>query len=240
MSILRQAALAALAASFTALPAACQSVDEILDRHYEAIGGLDAWRALHSTRSTGWLTLMGGAATGAIQVSARRPAMLRAVVTINGVDVIQAFDGETAWGVNPLDGTDSPQVADPVTTGAMAEQADLDGPLVDWEADGNKIELMGTESVAQAQAYRLQVTFPSGESSDYFLDTTSYMLIRVEATREAIGTTVADLSDYRSVSGLMFPFSVESMSPQGEQSVTWDTIEIDVELDESLFRLPGG
>ena len=237
MSILRRAAVLVFAA-VAAPPAVCQTVDEVLDRHYEAIGGLDAWRALQSTRSTGTLTLMGGAATGAIEVSSRRPAMMRVVITISGVDVVQAFDGETAWSVNPLLGVTTPEVADPATTRAMAEQADLDGPLVDWQKDGHSIELIGTESVGDAEAYRLEVTFASGESSSYFLDTTSHLLIRVEATRDALGNSVADLSDYREISGLMFPFSVQSVSTQGDQSVTWDTIEVDVALDDALFRIP--
>jgi outer membrane lipoprotein-sorting protein len=238
MSKLRGACVAAVIGAIMFAPVSGQSLDEILAQHYDAIGGRDAWLALQSTRSTGALTLMGGAATGGIEVTAKRPAMIRAVVTIQGIDVIQSFDGETAWGVNPLAGVTAPQVADPVTTGAMAEQADLDGPLVGWEGDGHQIDFVGTETVGEKEAYRLNVTFPSGESSSYFLDTTSYMLIRVEATRNGIGTTTADLFDYREVAGLMFPFSVNSVSPQGDQSVIWETIETNVEVDDSLFRMP--
>jgi hypothetical protein len=238
MSKFRGACLAAAVGATLFAPVSGQTVDEVLERHYDAIGGRDAWLALQSTRSTGSLTLMGGAATGEIEVTAKRPAMIRAVVTIQGMEVIQSFDGETAWGINPLAGVTAPQMADPITAGAMAEQADLDGPLVGWEGDGHQIELVGKEPVGEDEAYRLTVTFPSGESSSYFLDTTNYLLIRVEATRDGIGTTTADLFDYREVSGLMFPFSVDSVSPQGDQSVTWETIETDVEVDDSLFRIP--
>lgn len=238
MSKLRGACLAATVGAILFAPVSGQTVDEVLARHYDAIGGRDAWLALQSTRSVGALTLMGGVATGGIEVTAKRPAMIRAVVTIQGMDVIQSYDGETAWGINPLAGVTTPQVADPVTAGAMAEQADLDGPLIGWEDDGHEIALAGTETVGEAEAYRLTVTFPSGESSSYFLDTTSHLLIRVESTRDGIGTTTADLLDYRDVSGLMFPFSVKSVSPQGDQSVTWETIEVDVDVEDSLFRMP--
>ena len=234
--------MAALAAGFLALtlPADAQTLDEVLERHFEAIGGVAAWEALQSTRSTGRLDLMGGAATGEITSTAARPSYLRADITLNGMNVVQAYDGETGWMINPFAGQTTAAPADAATVAAMAEQADLDGPLVGWREDGHSIELAGTEDVNGAEAYRLEVTLASGEASTYFIDTSTHMVIRVQAEREVTGPTTTDLSDYRDVSGLMMPFAVSSTSQQGNQSVAWDTIEVNVDVDPSQFSMPGG
>lgn len=223
-----------------AAPALAQSAEDVLDLHLEAIGGAEAWESMTSTRSTGALTLMGGAAQAVITSTAMRPGMLRADISLQGMDIIQAYDGESGWQVMPMGGSTAPQPADAPTTAAMKEQADIDGPLVGWKADGHTIELAGTETVNGAEAYRLEVTLNSGVSSTYFLDASSYMVIRVQANRDLTGPTTTDLSDYRDVSGLMMPFAVTSTSQQGDQSVVWETIEINVELDKSAFAMPGG
>ncbi len=78
--------------------ASAQSVDDVLARHFEAIGGAEAWQSMNTTRSIGTLTLMGGAAQGNITSTAMRPAMLRADIVVQGQTVVQAFDGESSSG----------------------------------------------------------------------------------------------------------------------------------------------
>ena len=223
-----------------AAAAGAQTLDEVLQRHYEAIGGVEAWKSLQSTRSVGTLSLMNGAASGAITSTAARPAMLRADITLEGMNVTQAYDGKTGWMINPFAGQTTPTPSDAPTLAAMAEQADIDGPLVGWREDGHAIELAGTGAVNGADAYRLELTLATGQTTTYFLDASTYLVIRVQANRDVTGPTTTDLSDYRDVSGLMMPFAVSSTSQQGNQSVAWDTIEINVDLDESSFSMPGG
>jgi outer membrane lipoprotein-sorting protein len=234
--------LSAIAVILSILPGSvtAQTAEGVVDRHIEAIGGAGAWKAMTSTRSVGTLTLMGGAAQGDITSTAMRPGMLRADIVVQGMNVVQAFDGESGWLVNPFGGSTAPQPADAATTTAMAEQADIDGPLVGWKEDGHSIELAGTETVNGTEAYRIELTLASGAASTYFLDTATYMVIRVQATRELTGPTTTDLSDYRDVSGLMMPFAVSSTSQAGDQAVSWQTIEVNVDLEESSFVMPGG
>jgi len=220
--------------------AAAQSAEEVVEQHLDAIGGSDAWTAMTSTRSVGTLTLMGGAAQGEITSMAMRPSMLRADIVVQGMNVVQAFDGESGWLVNPFGGSTEATPADAATTDAMKEQSDIDGPLVGWKADGHSIELAGTETVNGKEAYRIELTLNSGATSTYFIDTADHMIIRVQASRDLTGPSTTDLSDYREVSGLMMPFAVSSTSQAGDQSVVWETIEVNVELDKASFSMSGG
>ena len=233
--------LSAIALLLLSLPGSvmAQTAEEVVDQHLEAIGGADAWKSMTSTRSVGSLSLMGGAAQGEITSTAMRPSMLRADIVVQGMNVVQAFDGQAGWMINPFGGSSTPQPADAPTTTAMQEQSDIDGPLVGWKEDGHSIELAGTETVNGKEAYRLELTLASGAASTYFVDTATHLVIRVQATRDLTGPSTTDLSDYRDVSGLMMPFSVSSTSQAGDQAVAWEVIEVNVDLDESTFAMPG-
>ncbi|MDH3732564.1 MAG: hypothetical protein OEU54_03480, partial [Gemmatimonadota bacterium] len=150
MSIRRSLIASALSLGF-ALPLAGQSLEDVLANHHEAIGGVEAWQAVESMRSEGYLSLMGGMAEGSILVVAKRPGSLRADLVVQGMEVIQAFDGENGWMVNPFAGSTTPQPADATTLAAMTEQADMDGPLVGTE-EGQSLALLGTETIDDTEA----------------------------------------------------------------------------------------
>lgn len=218
---------------------AAQELSDVLTRHYEAIGGEDAWRAMRSARRTGTLSIMGGMATGEVTAVSLRPARFRADITVQQFQIVQAYDGESGWQINPPAGITTPEPTDATTSALMSEQADLDGPLVGWDEDGHSLALVGTETVDGTEMIAIEVTFPTGNVSRYYLDATTYRLARVVESRPISGEVVRTISDYRDVDGLMVPFRVHTTSAQGDQEVIWDTFEINVEVDESIFSLPG-
>lgn len=221
-------------------PVSAQSLEDVLAKHHAAIGGAAEWQAVESMRNTGYLSLMGGMAEGPIVVTAKRPAHLRADLTIQGANVVQAYDGETGWMINPFTGSITATEMDPATLEAMIEQADIDGPLVGHEEEGIALALLGIQTVNRGrEAWAIEVTFTTGHTSTYFVDAETYLLIRVEADRPGSGLTSTTLTDYRSVGGLMIAFATNSTSPQGDQAVAWDTVELNVELEDASFSMPG-
>jgi len=49
-----------------------------------------------------------------------------------------------------MTGSSTPQIAPAQQTQMMKDQADFDGPLVDYQAKGTKIEYSGTDTVGMA------------------------------------------------------------------------------------------
>jgi outer membrane lipoprotein-sorting protein len=223
-----------------ARPLAAQELADVLARHYEAIGGENAWRSLRSARRTGTLSLMGGAVAGEITAVSARPQKFRTEITVQGTQILQGYDGESGWQYNPLAGMAAPEAADRTVSEMMSEQADLDGALVGWRDEGHSIVVAGTETVDGSEMIVLEVTFPTGNVSHYYLDAQSYLLVQVVETRPLTGEMTRTVSDYRDVGGLMVPFRIHSTSAQGDQEVIWDTYEIDVEVDDSVFSMPEG
>ena len=126
----------------------------------------------------------------------------------------------------------------------MREQADFTGPLIDWQAKGHQVELIGKEKTDGAETYHLEVTLASGSVRHFFLDAEDYLPVRMEATTDFQGTEMeieTIFSDFRQVGELVMAHSIESRptdAPEG-QRLTIETIELDIELSDDLFTRPG-
>jgi hypothetical protein len=237
----RNVVLSALILAAAALPAAAQTTEEVLQKYYEAIGGEEAWLNLSTMRASGNIDVM-GMMNGPFSIVQQRPAKARIEMTIQGMEIVQAFDGETAWQIMPMMGSTEPEVADPETAQQIIEQADLDGPLIGWKQDGTTIEFEGFETMAGAETAKLKVTDKAGMVTYYYLDD-NYLPVRMVAVRSIQGASTeltTSLADYQNIGGLMFPFLIEIDTPMGVQQLTFDSIEVNVPVDETVFSMSGG
>lgn len=237
-------AAAAVAMSFAAGSLHAQSLDEVLTGYYEAVGGVDGWKALNSMKATGKMVMPGMGMELPFVIMTKRPNKSRIEFTLQGMTGIQAYDGETAWMVMPFMGSSDPEEMTADMAQEVRDQADIDGPLIGWEEDGHQLELIGQEDIEGTPAYKIQVTMDTGDVTYYYLDAEYFIPIKISASREMQGQTIEAetlLSDYKDVGGLLMPHSMEVRSgamPGGGQTITIDVIEMGVDLDDSIFAMP--
>ncbi len=234
-------ALGALA-MLVAVPASAQTVDEIIAKNVQARGGLEKIKAIKTTRTVGTMTIGPGMEVP-FTMELKRPNSMRMEVTVQGMTVVQAYDGKTAWQSNPLQGRKEPE---PLPEDALKQidlQADsIDGPLVDYQAKGSKVELMGKEKVDGRDAYKLKITLKSGDTLYDYIDAERFLEVRMDATVKIRGTEMqseSSIGDYRDVDGLMIAFAMESWqkgSPQ-RQKMTFKKVELNVPIDDARFKM---
>jgi outer membrane lipoprotein-sorting protein len=220
-----------------------QTVDEVLAKHYEAEGGLDKLKALQSRRVTGTM-MMGPGMEAPIVMEQKRPGKRRIEFTVQGMTGVQAFDGERAWSLLPFMGKTDPEYASEEDSKTERDDSDFDGPLVDWKAKGNTVELVGKEAVQGADAFKLKVTRKNGKLEYYYLDTETYLLVKLEGKTKRRGTEFdgeSFFSDYKDVDGYMVPFVMEqgAKGMEQRQKMSFSKIEVNVPLDDSRFVMPG-
>jgi outer membrane lipoprotein-sorting protein len=243
-TMLRRTLMGIALTALLAPVAMAQTVDEVIAKHIEAQGGMEKIKAVKSIKMTGKMMMGGGMEAPFTQMS-KRPKMTRVEFVFQGMTGIQAYDGKTGWMVMPFMGKKDPEAMPEEQSKMMDDQADMDGPLVDWKEKGNKVELLGKEQVEGADAFKLKVTKKDSTVTTFYIDAESYLQIKQEAKRKMRGTEVEGetvLGDYKEVNGLMMPFSMESGakgSPQ-KQKIVVDKIEINADLPDSLFLLPAG
>jgi outer membrane lipoprotein-sorting protein len=237
--LLTGVALAALAPAL----ASAQTADELIAKNLEAKGGLPKIKAVQTMRLSGTMPV-GPGVEAPFVMELKRPNQMRLDFTYQGMTATQAFDGKVGWQVMPFTGKREPQVLPGDAVKQFEAQADLDGPLVDYQAKGHKVEYVGREKVEGTDTYVLKVTLKSGEASRIFLDAATFLEIRSESKTR--GPTGGDLEietligDYREVDGLMLPHLRESGPRGGSQKVrmTVEKVDINVPLDDARFTLP--
>jgi outer membrane lipoprotein-sorting protein len=172
----------------------------------------------------------------------KRPENMRVEFTIQGLTGMQAYDGTTGWMVMPFMGKKDPEQMTGEMLKEVKEQADFDGPFIDYAKKGYTVELLGTSEIEGTRAFKLKVVRDSNESIVY-LDADSFLEIRIEAKRKMHGQemeTETTIGNYQEFEGLLFPMSIESKAkgmPAG-QSITIEKVELNPAIGDDLFTMP--
>ncbi len=217
-------------------------IDEIVARHVEALGGIDRLRAIHSVRMKGRVTAGGGREALVVR-EVQRSDRVRTEFTYQGVTAVFAFDGKTGWKVSPFEGSLSPEPMEDEAADEAGDQADIEGPIVDWKAKGNRVTLVGKETLGDRDVHKLEVTLRSGRVVHQYLDAKTFLRVRAESTRRVRGSLVdieTTFDDYREVEGVLFPFSIETGAVGRPQrlKIGIEAIEVNPSLDEARFQMP--
>ena len=228
-------AIAVLAPSLHA-----QTVDEIIAKNIAAKGGAEKWHSLQTMKLTGTFASQGMEMP--VTIVAKRPNLMRQDMTIRDEHIVQAFDGTTAWMINPMMGSAGPREISGPQADLVKDQADFDGVLMDYKTKGYQVELVPPESPDDKSFYHLRVTKKNGQVQDFYLDAETGLDARSTTTLEQNGqqaTVTSELSDYRDVDGIMVPFSMkQSLNGQTIGQLTVEKVEFNVPVDDSVFAPP--
>ena len=226
------------------LPAAgAQTVDEIIAKNIQARGGIDKLKAVKTLRMTAKINQGGFRAT--IVQENQRPNKVRQEFIIQGMAEVEAYDGKSAWQVSPFEGRKDPSLLSADDTKHLVEDADIDGQLVDYKNKDHRAELIGHDSVEGTDCYKSKLTMANGDARYYYIDTDSFLDLKVETERNIRGTVQYGetlLGDYEQVNGVYYPFSVDSgqKGSQFHTRLTIEKVEVNVPLDATWFAIPTG
>ncbi|HKP47411.1 MAG TPA: hypothetical protein VJT50_12500 [Pyrinomonadaceae bacterium] len=239
---MRKVLLVAVALLSLGISASAQTADEIVAKFIKTVGGADKIQSVKTLRKVGTFN-GGGGFEAAILEENKRDKMVRQEFSLQGLTAIVAYDGNRAWQIQPFGGKKDPEPLGEEEMKQILEDSDFDGPLVNYQQKGNKIEYVGMEPVEGTDAYKLKVTLASGDVRYYYMDTDYYVPIKIDTKRMVRGAEreyETSLGDYKEVSGWYLPFSIETnvKGSSNRQKVTYQKMEANVVIDDSRFHIP--
>ncbi len=239
---MRRVMLAIAGLVLVAMPAPGQTADAIVGKYIKTVGGADKIQAVKTLRRSGKFT-GGGGFEATLMEENKRSNMVRQEFSLQGMTQINAYDGKTGWKIEPWQGKKDVETLGEEELKQIIEDSDFDGPLINYQQKGNKIEFVGMEPVEGTDAFKLKVTLANGDVRYYYMDTDYYVPIKIDTKRIVRGAEreyETSLGDYKEVSGWYLPHSVEvnAKGSPNRQKVTYEKIEANVAIDDNRFHTP--
>jgi outer membrane lipoprotein-sorting protein len=234
-----------LAAALVLAPAVARaqapSVDQIVAQNLAARGGEAKLRSVSTMTMTGTITVQGMQMP--IKVLGKRPNLSLQEMTMNGTRVVQAFDGQKVWGINPMMGGSAPRELTGPQSEIVRDQATFDGPLVGYKERGDTLELAGEAKVGDSDTWKLKLTRQNGRSMFIYVDKSTGLEREWAASVDQNGMTLdvqTIMSDYQPAeNGILVPRTLRTLVGGHEQAVlTVESVTFDAPIEDSAFKMP--
>lgn len=239
MKVLRWSALAL--AGLLSINAQAQTVDEIIAKYVEALGGKSKISGITSIYKESDIEVKGNKASSVTYILNNKGYKME--MDMNGSKIIQCVTDKGGWSINPTMGQTSPQALPPDQVKAAQEQLSIEGPLVNYAAKGNTVELLGKEFVNGSSTFKIKVTTKDKVQIVVFINAINYYMMKAVTEATVNGQhveTTAVFSNYRKTDyGYVVPLTQELTLPQGAIMTITDTkVEINKKIDPAIFEKP--
>ncbi len=219
-----------------------QDINEIISKYHESMGGLDKLKALNSLKLSGKIPTPMGELQ--VVIYKKSPNLTRTEIDFQGQKVIQAYDGETVWTINPMMGSNEPQKLEGEMAKSISDQAVFEDPFIDYTVKGHEVTFEGEENLDGVECYKIKLVMnKNNEEEDvsqiYYLDKEYFLPVMVSGWTN--NTEIKTyMSDYKELEdGLMMAYKIEYMAEgQPGQIVTIDSVKVNEEMNDELFRFP--
>jgi hypothetical protein len=224
--------LALVAAGIISVKA--QTADEIIQKHYAAIGGVDNWKKIQTIKLTG--SINAGGSEIPVSITTLQGKGMRIEFTVNGMTGYTIITDKTGWNYAPFGGQTKPEVIPDEAIKQSQDGLDICGSLIDYQTKGNKVTYLGKDEVEGTECHKIKVVFPSGKEETEYIDATNFYRIQSKTKVTANGKEVEQTASYGNFQklpeGIVYPMSIDN----GNGAVAIKTVEVNKPLGENYFQ----
>ena len=212
-----------------------QTVDEVISKYVNAIGGKEKLSQVKSLYTENSMDVMGNAVSQKEYLLEGKG--FKSEVEFNGSNIIQCVTDKGGWMINPMMGGTDAQAIPDAAFKSSKPMIYVGGALTDYSTKGYKAELIGKEN----GSFKIKVT-ADGNETYYFIDASTYYLTKSILKGEAMGQAVevtTTYSDHKKTDfGVVLPYtkSVDMGMFQYVQKI--DKVEVNKAIDPKIFDMP--
>jgi hypothetical protein len=211
------------------------TVDQILAKNIEAIGGRAAIEKVTSITARGTISVPDAGVDGTIQLYQKAPDKALTIVDIGGMQQREGMDGAIAWSDDPQNGFRQKSGAEL----AEARRGAVFARELKMKELYPKITVKGREKVGASEAYVVELVPAEGAPAVMYYDVTSGLVVRQLITRQSpMGPIEVDvaLEDYRAVDGVKRPFRIRQATSQFTAVVQLTEVTHNAPIDDAMFK----
>jgi hypothetical protein len=213
-----------------------QTLDEIV-KNFTAANKLDKIASLKTIKLTGNMSMMGMEMP--IIIYMKNPNKIKSVASINGQEMIQVFNGEKGYVINPMTGSTTP-----VEMGAdEAKQllrSNVFNNYLDNYLKNNQLALEGVENVNGKPAYKIKASIEGGNVIRIFIDKASNLMVKTVAdvNQGGMAMTLESVpSDYTETDGVLLPMTTTTSASGMVFIYKYTEVKVNEPMDDSIFNV---
>lgn len=215
--------------------------DRLIRKHVRALGGKGRIREIGDVQASGRIAARGREVEFTLWM--QHPNRTRVEVNLLGRELIQAYDGETAWWVNPFLGSSEPAPMPAAFSKALLRWVDFRGPLVGYRSKGHRAWYRGVRRMDDGgKADHIELEVANGEVWHIFLDRRTHLEVMRTFEQRVKGDVLevqTHFAGFREVRGVKVPTIIESVGPMGEPFTMYvDKVDFNVGVDTERFAMP--
>jgi len=216
------------------------TVDQILDKYVQSLGGRQALEKITSRVTKGTFEVSTMGLKGEIEIYAKAPNKSLRIQNLSGVgQILDGYDGKIGWSQNPMMGLREKSGEE---LAAIARASDIHASLKTRELY-SKLESKGKEKVGNRETYVILATPATGAPVKMYFDTQTGLIARTDTDLDTpqgqfhVETTV---EDYREVDGVKIAFTMRQESSMGSAVIKLTEVRHNVAIDDAKFNKPSG
>jgi hypothetical protein len=218
-----------------------QTVNEIINKHIDAIGGKEKINSIKTLYSEGEIATTGGLGTttavSKTYIINGKGLREEIVFTSFTAKSIEGYTPNNAWRIQSKP---TAELLDDAMTLAGQARLSIDGPLGNYSTNGSKVNLIGKENINGADAFHIKLITKDSIDFNYWIDPSDYYIVKRiinSKTGEHLRTDV--YSDYRKTDeGIVYPFASQfKLEKSNDFYLVVNKVEINKDIDPSLFEM---
>lgn len=228
-------------------PVSMPTVDQILDKYVQAIGGKTAFEKLKTRVMKGTFENLTTSRVVPIEIYAKAPNKRVEMIFTDGSDSSRGFNGAVGWSLNMTE-TGFRELSGP---GLAAEKREAEFYReIKLKELYPRLTLAGKEKVGDREAYVIEATPTEGSTEKLYFNVQTGLLIRRDITIEmpkdgripveSLVKIPAEiyLEDYREIDGIRLPFTIRHSLPGAKTTNKFKEIKHNTPIEDAKFNKP--
>lgn len=211
---------------------------EVLEKYVKALGGRDALHKHKSRYQAGTIELSPMGLKGTIESYSRSDDRSVVKITLAGVgDVLDGYDGKTAWTVNPIQGSrvkEGRELLQIKRNSIYSRETNIDKIY-------KTVTVRGVEKVGERDTYVVVASSDNLPDDILYFDKETGLMLRsdtISITPEGEQAVKSFYDDYRDIEGVKIAFKTRAVTPAFEINSVVTEVKFGIPIEDSKFSQP--
>ncbi|HCI54699.1 MAG TPA: hypothetical protein DFI01_02105 [Bacteroidales bacterium] len=207
-----------------------QTLEEIIKKQSQALKE-NKYDEIQTLKITGSMSQSGMTLT--MTTFYKAPDKSRVVISFNGQDIIQFYDGNKGYIINPMTGNNNPQELPAEQAASMKNNSTFKSPLSRYLQE-KKLTLEGTENLNNKPAFKIKAV-DGGNTFYYYIDKSTWLPVKITAVSQ--GINIDTYQEWAEINGIIIPKVTRTTAGNIEIIINLEKVEVNIPLEDSLFKI---